>query len=757
MGYLKWEMFFWVFFIGLVLIFKAPPCGGLTDPRDVMAMNNLYIALGYPPLRGWLLVGGDPCGENWQGVECVFSNITSINLSNENLGGELGDSLQFLGSVIHLDFSNNHIGGIIPSALPPTVRNFSLSGNQFTGSIPITLSTLSQLLYLSFENNRLVGPIPDVFQQLTSLTNLDMSTNSLDGQLPPSMGNMLALSALHLQNNRLGGILDVLQDLPLQDLDVENNLFSGPIPPKLLTVPNFRKEGNPFNTTIIPSPLEAPTPSPAAQAPTSEELPWKHVNGPSSTITTRTIQSKKFLTAKAIIWIAVAGFLIVIALLLCITLSRCIKAKRRDKLAGEHYFESYKGSSEKPKPGESSLQQSSRMEAEAAKETVVRPPQERGRVDTGRMGLPPKLQPQDERFMNLKRNVQSSRDLRDNEIDMTDTDDDILLPPPPPPFSVENSGVIPGVPTTVTTVERPLQSQHLNSVRVFTVASLQQYTTSFSQENFLGSGILGSVYKAELPDGKLLAVKKLDNNTAIKQRNDEEFLELVSNISKLQHPNIVELVGYCAEHGQQLLVYEYCRNGSLHDALHIYDEIHKKLSWNRRIQIALGAARALEYMHGVCQPPVVHRNYKSVNLLLDEKLETLVSDCGLSPLLSSFTLSQMSGGHNSYGYSALEFESGSYTCQSDVYGFGVVLLELLTGRKSYDRSRPRGEQYLVRWAVPKLHDIDALSRMVDPSLNGAFSMKSLSRFADIISSCIQREPEFRPPISEIVQELLQMI
>ncbi|KAL3381179.1 hypothetical protein AABB24_001348 [Solanum stoloniferum] len=130
-----------------------------------------------------------------------------------------------------------------------------------------------------------------------------------------------------------------------------------------------------------------------------------------------------------------------------------------------------------------------------------------------------------------------------------------------------------------------------------------------------------------------------------------------------------------------------------------------------------------------------------------------MSDCGLAPLMSCDSIRQLQGS----GYGAPELELGNYTCQSDVYSFGVVMLELLTGRQSYDRSRPRGEQLLVRWAIPRLHDIDALSRMVDPSLNGCYPSKSLSRFADIISLCIQSEPEFRPPMSEIVQNLLQMI
>lgn len=269
--------------------------------------------------------------------------------------------------------------------------------------------------------------------------------------------------------------------------------------------------------------------------------------------------------------------------------------------------------------------------------------------------------------------------------------------------------------------------------------------------------MLGSVYRAELPDGKLLAVKKLDKRVCSQQK-DDEFLDLVNNIDKIRHANVVELMGYCAEHGQRLLIYEYCNNGTLQDALHSDDEFKKQLSWNNRIRMALGAARALEYLHEICEPPIIHRNFKSANVLLDDDLAVLVSDCGLAPLISSGSVSQLSGQLLTvYGYGAPEFESGIYTTKSDVYSFGVVMLELLTGRKSYDRMRNRAEQILVRWAIPQLHDIDALSRMVDPSLHGEYTAKSLSHFADIISRCVQTQPEYRPPMSEVVLDLVQVL
>ncbi|KAG6639717.1 protein STRUBBELIG-RECEPTOR FAMILY 3-like isoform X1 [Carya illinoinensis] len=738
--------------IGLMLILTANFCFGLTDPIDVMAINSLYVSLGYPPLLGWLLVGGDPCGDNWEGVQCVFSNVTELRLSGLNLGGELGDNLGDFGSILAIDLSNNHIGGTIPSILPFTIRNFSLSGNNFTGSIPDTLSFSSQLMDLSLKNNFLYGGIPDAFQQLTGLMKLDLSSNNLSGRLPPSLENLSSLTTLHLQNNKLCGTLDVLQDLPLQDLNIQNNAFSGPIPAKLLSIPHFRKEGNPFNTTVIPSaPTAAP---PLAAAPYSAKAPGLPTNGPSITDIVSPTGDGKFFTAKRVTWISVLGALILVACMLCLCMLRCLKGRQGKKKNSErHDLGAYKASREKPKYGPS-VQQNDQME-KAPRETVVQPP-DRYAVDNERKVVVPKLQSRQE--LDVKKASAVSIPKNDHDIDMTSMDLDFLPPPPPPPFFLsEEVNAKPMVSVEVTTSRHRSKGLNTSSVEVFTVAWLQQHTNSFSPENFIGEGMLGSVYRAELPGGKLLAIKKLDTKVS-KQQSDEDFLELVSSISKIRHANIVELVGYCAEHGQQLLVYEYCRNGALHDALHMDNEIHKRLSWKTRIQVALGAARALEYMHEICQPSIFHGNFKSANLLLDNKLEVRVSDCGLAPLLSSDSASKLSGRLLiAYGYDAPEFDSGSYTYQSDVYSFGVVMLELLTGRKAYDRSLPRGEQFLVRWAIPQLHDIDALARMVDPSLKGAYPIRSLSRLADIISSCVQREPEFRPSMSEIVQELLQMI
>ncbi|KAJ4880865.1 Protein STRUBBELIG-RECEPTOR FAMILY 8 [Raphanus sativus] len=318
-------------------------------------------------------------------------------------------------------------------------------------------------------------------------------------------------------------------------------------------------------------------------------------------------------------------------------------------------------------------------------------------------------------------------------------------------------------PAEKVTVDRVMKNGSISRMRSpitasqYTVSSLQVATNSFSQENIIGEGSLGRVYRAEFPNGKVMAIKKIDN-AALSLQEEDNFLEAVSNMARLRHPNIVPLAGYCTEHGQRLLVYEYVGHGNLDDMLHLNDDRSMKLTWNARVKVALGTAKALEYLHEVCLPSIVHRNFKSANILLDEELNPHLSDCGLAalnPNTERRVSTQMVG---SFGYSAPEFAlSGIYTVKSDVYTFGVVMLELLTGRKPLDSSRTRAEQSLVRWATPQLHDIDALSKMVDPSLNGMYPAKSLSRFADIIALCIQPEPEFRPPMSEVVQQLVRLV
>lgn len=750
-------------FVGIVLISGVRLSSGATNPADVAAINSLYVALESPPIPGWQASGGDPCSGPWQGVLCKDTNIVDITLVSANLGGELGNDLGSFSSIVKIDFSNNHIGGSIPTNLPVTLQNLVLPSNQLTGNLPDSLSSLTQLSAMSLDHNLLSGELPDAFHGLTALVNLDLSYNNLSGKLPSSVGDLSSLTTLHVQNNQLSGTLDVLQDLPLSNLNVENNLFNGPIPDKMQSIPNFKKDGNPFSTTVAsPPPPGTPTtppPPPVHRSPSSGLTPGRPSNGstpgkpasgappPEEPISKTTKKNSK--TKKVALISVVSVFLFLVLLLaLLLFIPRCHKRWREsDRIARRREVAPDVGNRDNPiASGALAARQSSQTEKDP--EVAVARLREEHQIEPRKTGWTQKSRNEPER------NVQNFSALpkrNGHQINPSRSDIDSLMPPPPPP---PPRPLPPPAEVAETSMKTPIPPL---TVKSFTIAALQQFTNSFSPENLIGEGMLGAVYKAELPDGKLLAVKKLSKEASTRQK-EEEFLELVKNIDKIRHANVVELMGYCTEHGQRLLIYEYCGNGTLQDALHSEDESRKQLSWNARIRMALGAARALEYLHEICEPPVIHRNFRSANVLLDDELAVHVSDCGLGALISSKSVTQLSG-HllTTYAYGAPEFESGIYTLKSDVFWFGVVMLELLTGRKSYDSSRNREEQFLVRWAIPQLHDIGALSSMVDPSLNGEYPIKAISHFVDIISRCVLPEPEFRPQMSEVVQDLLQII
>ncbi|KAG9148293.1 hypothetical protein Leryth_012241, partial [Lithospermum erythrorhizon] len=296
------------------------------------------------------------------------------------------------------------------------------------------------------------------------------------------------------------------------------------------------------------------------------------------------------------------------------------------------------------------------------------------------------------------------------------------------------------------------------SAKLYTVAELQFATNCFSEKNLLGEGSLGAVYRAEFPDGQIFAVKSL-MLVPLSLNEEEQVLDAIRNTSRLRHPNIVRLVGYCVESGQHILVYEYIRNLTLEDALHC--AAYTPLSWSLRLRIAFGVAQALDYLHSSI-PPVMHRNLKAANILLDEDLTPRLCDCGLAILRSltsnSVKLKASEMAIINSGYTAPEpVQPENNSSKADTYAFGVLLVELLTGRKPFDSSKPTKEQSLVKWASSRLHDNKSLIEMIDPALRRTISSKVLSSYADIVSLCIQPAKEFRPCMSEIANSLKGLV
>ncbi|CAK9268218.1 unnamed protein product [Sphagnum jensenii] len=286
----------------------------------------------------------------------------------------------------------------------------------------------------------------------------------------------------------------------------------------------------------------------------------------------------------------------------------------------------------------------------------------------------------------------------------------------------------------------------------FSYDQLKAATSNFSPSKIIGRGGASQVYKGQTQDGKLVAVKCLNQGG---RQAEEELLTDIQITCSLSHVNIVTLLGYCVDTPHMILVYDYIAQGSLDDHLHGRDE-EAPLPWNVRHQVAVGVAEALDYIQGGCPRPVIHRDVKASNILLTEDFEPRLSDFGLAKWgptnAPHIPCNDVVG---TFGYLAPEyFMYGKVNDKTDVYSFGVVLLELITGRTPIDTSRPKGQENLVTWASPLLEERN-LEKLVDPQLKavGMYDLNEMESMVLAASLCVQQSAPRRPSMSQVLKIL----
>ncbi|XP_073307313.1 probable receptor-like serine/threonine-protein kinase At4g34500 [Primulina huaijiensis] len=286
--------------------------------------------------------------------------------------------------------------------------------------------------------------------------------------------------------------------------------------------------------------------------------------------------------------------------------------------------------------------------------------------------------------------------------------------------------------------------------RWFSLSELQIATDQFTTKNVIGEGGYGIVYRGVLPDGSLVAVKNLRNN---KGQAEKEFKVEVEVIGKARHKNLVGLIGYCAEGAQRFLVYEYIENGNLDQWLHGDVGPISPLGWEIRMKIAVGTARGLAYLHEGLEPKVVHRDVKSSNILLDRKWNPKISDFGLAKLLGSEKSHVTTRVMGTFGYVSPDYAStGMLNEGNDVYSFGVLLMELITGRSPIDYSRPPGEMNLVEWFKGMVGSRRG-EELVDPLIKVPPPPRSLKRLLLVCLRCIDMDASKRPKMGQIAHML----
>ncbi|KAL6614782.1 hypothetical protein ACP70R_037052 [Stipagrostis hirtigluma subsp. patula] len=291
---------------------------------------------------------------------------------------------------------------------------------------------------------------------------------------------------------------------------------------------------------------------------------------------------------------------------------------------------------------------------------------------------------------------------------------------------------------------------HLGWGHWFTLRDLEYATNRFAKSNVLGEGGYGVVYKGRLVNGTEVAVKKILNNVG---QAEKEFRVEVEAIGHVRHKNLVRLLGYCVEGIHRMLVYEYVNNGNLEQWLHGAMGQHGVLSWENRIKILLGTAKALAYLHEAIDPKVVHRDIKSSNILIDDEFNSKVSDFGLAKLLNSDKSHINTRVMGTYGYVAPEYaNSGMLNEKSDIYSFGVVLLESVTARDPVDYSKPADEVNLVEWLKTMVSNKRA-EEVVDPNLEIKPPKRALKRAILVGLKCVDPDADKRPKMSHVVQML----
>ncbi|XP_002980938.2 PTI1-like tyrosine-protein kinase At3g15890 [Selaginella moellendorffii] len=286
--------------------------------------------------------------------------------------------------------------------------------------------------------------------------------------------------------------------------------------------------------------------------------------------------------------------------------------------------------------------------------------------------------------------------------------------------------------------------------KIFSLKELQFATNNFSYENKLGEGGFGSVFYGQLGDKSEIAVKRLK---VMNTTNEMSFAVEVETLGRLHHKNLLKLRGYCAEGEERLIVYDYMPNLSLLSHLHGHFSSDKLLDWRKRVEIAIGSAEGLAYLHHTANPHIIHRDVKASNILIDSNFQAQVADFGFAKFIPDGVTHLTTRVKGTLGYLAPEYAMWGKVSEScDVYSFGILLLELVTGRKPIEKIGPGKKRSIIQWAAPLVME-RRFDELADPKLEGKYDGEELTRMIQVAALCAQNLPEHRPTMHEVVAML----
>ncbi|OAY51302.1 receptor-like protein kinase BRI1-like 3 [Manihot esculenta] len=734
---------------------------------------------------------------------CTSSNpskLQKFSMANNYLSGQVPSELGSCKNLRRIDLSFNNLNGPIPSDVwtLPNLVDLVIWANNLTGEIPEGIcENGGNLESLILNNNHLTGSIPKSIGSCTNMIWISLSSNKLIGEIPPSIGNLVNLAILQMGNNSLSGQipLELGKCLNLIWLDLNSNNITGSIPPELSAQSGLIIPGIVSGKQFAFVRNEGGTSCRGAgglvefegiRAERLENLPMVH-SCPTTRIysgtTVYTFSSNGSMIYLDLAYNSLSGTIPEnFGLMSYLQVLNLGHNKLTGNIPGsfgglkeigvldlshndlQGFIPASLGtlsflsdldvsnnnlSGPIPSGGQLTTFPASRYENNSGLCGVPLPSCSSGGRQSGSYHQGKKQSVAAGLVVGITffmlcifvlilalyrvKKFQKKEEQKEKYIESLPTSGS---------SSWKFSGVPEPLSINIATFEKPL--------RKLTFAHLLEATNGFSDESLIGSGGFGQVYKAKLSDGSVVAIKKLVHVTG---QGDREFMAEMETIGKIKHRNLVPLLGYCKLGEERLLVYEYMKWGSLESVLHDRSKGGcLRLDWAARKKIAIGSARGLAFLHHSCIPHIIHRDMKSSNVLLDENFEARVSDFGMARLVNALdthlSVSTLAG---TPGYVPPEYyQSFQCTTKGDVYSYGVILLELLSGKKPIDPTEFGDDNNLVGW-TKQLHKENRDNEILDTELTLQKSCETeLHQYLRIAFECLEEKPFKRPTMIQVM-------